>query len=62
MKNSKALTLSELLSPAVINVNLKNNRYYGGIAWYLLTHKIEDKPREQVNIKIKLNEKQFTVA
>jgi hypothetical protein len=33
------------------NQNLKNNRYYGGIAWYLLTHKVEDKAQEQVEGK-----------
>jgi hypothetical protein len=29
------------------NPKLKNHRYYGGIAWYLLTHKVEDNAREQ---------------
>jgi hypothetical protein len=27
----------------LVNQNLKNNCYYGGIAWYLLAKKVEDK-------------------
>ena len=48
----QSLSNSLLESAKKINPNLKNRCYYGGIAWYLLTHRVEDKTQ----VKVKKNE------